>query len=80
MKPKRNFLKEGGLGAWEVAARFSHLDLNDEGIIGGRLNNVTVGLNWYLNPNMRVMWNFVYADRDDVGDASIFQMRAQIDF
>ncbi len=80
VKPKSNFLDEGGAGAWEIAARYSSLDLTDEGIAGGELDDITVGLNWYLNPNVRVMWNYVNADLDDVGDADIFQMRFQIDF
>jgi phosphate-selective porin OprO/OprP len=42
-------------GAWEVAARWSTMDLNDSsqgvGIKGGRGTNVTLGLNWHVNPN-----------------------------
>ncbi|MBE7559910.1 porin [bacterium] len=81
MRPRRNFLDgEGGLGAWELAVRWSTLDLSDELLSGGELSDVTVGLNWYLNPNSRIMWNWVHGDLDDVGDADIFQMRLQIDF
>lgn len=79
--PRSNFRGEGsGLGAWEVALRHSELDLNDDPIEGGRLRNLTVGLNWYINPNMRLMWNYVRADLDDAGKADIYQMRAQFDF
>ncbi len=81
VKPKKNFLNgEGGLGAWEVAARYSQLDLNDEGIDGGKLGDFTFGLNWYLNPNYRVMFNYVFADLKDVGDTHILQMRFQVAF
>jgi len=79
VKPKKNF-GAGGPGAWELAARYSHLDLNDEDIEGGELDDITVGLNWYLNPNTRIMWNYVHTDLDGVGDADAFQMRAQVDF
>ena len=80
-KPKTNFLgPDGGGGAWEVGARYSSLDLNDGVIRGGELDDVTLGLNWYLNPNTRVMWNFIYADLRDAGRENIFQMRFQIDF
>ena len=27
IRPKRNFLEDGGWGAWELAARYSYLDL-----------------------------------------------------
>ena len=66
MKPKTTFgWKEGsGLGAWEVAARYSSLDLNDGGVRGGVQNAVTLGLNWDLYPNTRNMWNYVYNDVD----------------
>jgi len=81
VRPRRSFLsKAGGIGAWEVAARFSKIDLNDGPIAGGELRDWTVGLNWYLNPNARVMWNYVRADLDKVGTANIFQMRFQVDF
>lgn len=58
VKPKKNFGKDG-IGAWEVAARYSHLDLTDSGIFGGKMDNITVGLNWYLSPNSRLMLNYV---------------------
>ncbi len=79
--PNSNFGGEGhGWGAWEVGLRHSELDLNDGPVEGGRLRNITAGLNWYLNPNMRLMWNYVRADLDDAGKAHIYQMRAQFDF
>jgi phosphate-selective porin OprO/OprP len=78
---KRNFLATGGgPGAWEIALRYSHLNLNDELADGGILSDVTAGLNWYLNPNTRVMFNYVYADLDDVDQANAFTLRTQIDF
>lgn len=80
VKPKKNYSFGSGLGAWEVAVRYSSLDLNDSGITGGTLNDVTAGLNWYLNPNMKVMWNYVHADAGSVGTADMAMMRFQIDF
>jgi len=83
VRPKKNFLsKGGGAGAWEVAARYAHIDLTDEAVKGGELDTITAGLNWYLNPNMRVMWNYTFADADKKynGNANIFQMRFQFDF
>lgn len=79
VKPKRNF-GSGGPGAWEIAARYSHLDLSDEEVEGGKLDNITVGVNWYLNSNTRFMFNYVHADLDEVGQSDTFQMRAQVDF
>ena len=81
VKVKNNFLSGNrGFGAWEVAARYSHLDLDDADANGGELDDVTAGLNWYLNPNTRMMFNYVHADLDNVSDTDAFMMRTQIDF
>lgn len=73
---------EGGMGAWEVALRYSQIDLTDEGIIGGEMKDITAALNWYLNNNTAIKFNYVRADRDDIKDgvANILQMRFQVDF
>jgi phosphate-selective porin OprO/OprP len=81
VKPKQNFLDgQGGLGAWEIAARYSYINLDDANIAGGRLHDVTLGLNWYLNPILRVMMNGVWAHREGVGDFYAFLMRFQAAF
>ncbi len=48
-----------GLGAWEVAVRYSYLNLNDGPVKGGVLSGTTAGLNWYWNPNMKVQFEYV---------------------
>jgi len=84
VKPCRSVGNECGPGAWEVAARWSHLDLNDENIQGGRINDLTFGLNWYLNPFTKLQWNYIHAFLDDPttgkSDADIVAMRGQVDF
>ena len=84
VKPKENYTYDGGKGAWELAARYSHLNLNAHNIHGGRLNDVTLGINWYLNPNLRMAWNYVWADAAnrsrDGGEVNIFQWRVQLAF
>jgi phosphate-selective porin OprO/OprP len=86
VKPKSNFKWGKSPGAIELLARYSELDLSDEAVDAGRLDTMTLGVNWYLNPNTRVMFNYVKAnptldsDGDDDGDADLFGMRFQIDF
>ena len=79
VKPK-NPWGNGGSGAWELALRYSTLDLNDSGVTGGEMSTVTGGVNWYLSSFARVMTNYLYTDKKDVGTANIFQVRFQIDF
>ena len=89
--PKENFgFKPGdGWGAWEVAARYSHLDLSDPGFPEpielnqappGTLSDITLGVNWYLTPNFRWTMNYVYSDRSPAGSANVAQMRFQVDY
>lgn len=93
--PRKSVGEEGGIGAWEIATRYSYIDLTDENINGGRLNNITAGLNWYLNPHTKFQFNYIYSMLEaqagtgpipdtpaGVGDsnAGIFAMRAQVDF
>ena len=87
VKPKNNFYWGEGIGAIELTARYSHLDLDDESIRGGKLNDITAGINWYLNPNTRIMLNYVHAHADILntgvnrdGNANLAAMRFQIDF
>jgi phosphate-selective porin OprO/OprP len=90
LTPKNEFsLDGGGLGAWEIGARYSYIDLNDENIQGGEQSNITVGVNWYLNPTALFRFNYVYAHVEDTnagkryldnGHTRIWQMRFQLDF
>ena len=75
---------EHGCGAWEVAARYSYVDLNDADVQGGRLNDVTFGTNWYLNQYTKFQLNYIHAFLNSPvngpSDADIVAVRAQLDF
>jgi phosphate-selective porin OprO/OprP len=75
---------KGGPGAWEVAARYSYIDLNPGGVGGGRLSDATLGLNWYLNKYTKLQINYIRAmlDRPPFGDSNtnIVGARAQLDW
>ncbi len=79
--PKREFRDgAGGLGAFEIAFRFSRVDLDDKSIQGGRLNDLTAAFNWYATRNYRVMTNVIRASRSDIDPVWIFQIRLQVAF
>lgn len=78
IKPGTNF--GAGSGAWELKFRYSTIDLTDGAISGGEEDNLSVGINWYLNPVTRMMIDYIDADVDGVGDAQYFLMRWQVDF
>ncbi|MFO0904520.1 MAG: porin [Pirellulales bacterium] len=73
-----------GKGAWEVAARYSYVDLTDANIQGGTLRNVTLGLTWHLTAFTRVKWEVIQTDLDraPVGksQATIAGMRFDFEF
>ncbi|MEI8369278.1 MAG: porin [Planctomycetia bacterium] len=53
-----------GLGAWQAAARYNYLCLNDGQVNGGLLNGMTLGLNWLLTPNARIVFNYDLTHRE----------------
>jgi phosphate-selective porin OprO and OprP len=48
-----------GWGAWELAVRWSYLDLIDRDVRGGEIENLTYGLNWFVNPYCRITFNYL---------------------
>jgi phosphate-selective porin OprO/OprP len=82
---------------WQVGVRYDHVDLNDgrlltptsiDGVLGGKEDNLTIGVNWYLRSNFKLAANYVKVNStkynpsalvhdyvDD--DPSIIEFRAQ---
>lgn len=85
-KPRvKGIVGKGGVGAWQLAMRFSSLDLNDADINGGEEQNFSLGLNWYTTPNIRLSANYVNVldvnGGSSAGDEpNAFQLRAQVEF
>jgi phosphate-selective porin OprO/OprP len=57
--------KTSDWGAWEIAARYSVIDLNDrlgfaDGASGGKQTIYTAGLNWYVTANVRLTLNYLH--------------------
>jgi phosphate-selective porin OprO/OprP len=55
-------LGNGGLGAFEIALRYDHIDLGETPVAaraGNEATSLTAGLNWYFNPYAKFMLNWV---------------------
>ncbi len=76
-------LKDGGLGAVEVAARVSYVDLDSRfdpqialakdpaAIDGGRQTGFSLGLNWYPNDLLRFMLDYNHIDYIKANGAAV---------
>jgi phosphate-selective porin OprO/OprP len=76
-------LFHGGWGAWEVAGRYSWVDLNSGGISGGKFDRWSAALSWYATDHMRFEFDYGYGQLDKFGTegtTQFFQARAQIEF
>jgi phosphate-selective porin OprO/OprP len=76
-------LFDGGLGAVEIAARYTWTDLNDQTIHGGRFSRASLGINWYASDNLRLEFNYGYGRLDRSGMTGVtnfFQARLQFVF
>jgi phosphate-selective porin OprO/OprP len=84
VKPLNNWGDPCGFGAVELAARYSYLDLSDKSVQGGRMNDVTLGVNWYLNQYTKLQLNYIRSIVDKGGvnniNTNVVGLRAQVDF
>lgn len=73
-------------GVWELAARYSSINLDDvsNGVAGGELSDITIGANYYVNPNLRFMFNYVMAEAEYAAgiteEPNVLEMRLSFDF
>lgn len=89
-KPRVAFSpSNGGWGAWELAARYSVLDLNYReghagaatpvgGVRGGEQKIWTVGVNWYPNSVIRFAFDYEHVDVDRLGTIAAFDGHAAV--
>ena len=88
--PARPFsLRNGGYGAFELAGRYSHINLNDKvtrgrsaastgGVYGGIQDIYAVGVNWYLDDHFRFLLDYDIIDVDHLNTAGTTQIGQRI--
>lgn len=83
VRPKRDFApwrSRRDWGAVQLAARYSHVDLDDGEVRGGIEDDVALAANWFLRAWLRISANYVYGHVRSQGDVHILQMRFQIEY
>ena len=61
LKPKHDFSPTNGTwGAFELATRYSYVDVSDGNTRGGQEGRISTALNWYLNPIVRIMFDWTH--------------------
>ena len=70
---------------WELSARYSFVDLEQEDLNAGFEENISLGINYYMNTKNRVMFNYIQAKAkpNSFGideKLSIYQIRFQFEY
>ena len=82
VKPASNYGDDGN-GAIELAIRMQEIEL-DEMAAGENAEALSMGVNWHLNPNARVMFNIINASPDTASvygnDVTSYVMRFAVNF
>ena len=62
--PVARSVYQNGKGAWEVAGRWSSIDLTDGSVDGGEMDILSAGINWWLTPTFMLNLNYRYITND----------------
>jgi phosphate-selective porin OprO/OprP len=86
----KNPVGDGGFGAFQLNLRYDHLDLNSDGVIGGRQRGYEASLIWIPQDHVRFYLNYGRLRFDDAAIAAaggdrdysvdVIGARAQVDF
>ena len=67
-------------GMWQLGLRYDTLDLNDSGVLGGKMDTITAGVNYYWRSNFKVMVDYTRVNSERAGisdDPGILGVRVQ---
>jgi phosphate-selective porin OprO/OprP len=80
-RPSAPFSASGGPGSWELAWRYSHMDLDDDtglaglaaapGAVRGGIQDIrSIGLNWAINSNLKLMLDYMRVEVERLNPAA----------
>ena len=71
--------KVGEDGLWELTARYDHIENKD--LLNREATSMILGLNYYINSNLRVMFNYTQGENEVTGDETgQYAIRTQFNF
>jgi len=51
-------------GLWQLGLRYDTIDLTDGAVVGGEMDSITAGVNWYWRSNFKFMLNYVMVNQE----------------
>jgi phosphate-selective porin OprO/OprP len=51
-------------GMWQLGLRYDAIDLTDGAVVGGEMDSITAGVNWYWRSNFKFMLNYAMVNQD----------------
>lgn len=57
--PVTNLPDDPTAGLWQLGLRYDTIDLTDGAVIGGEMDSITAGVNWYWRSNFKFSLNYV---------------------
>jgi phosphate-selective porin OprO and OprP len=51
-------------GLWQLGLRYDTIDLTDGAVVGGEMDSITAGVNWYWRSNFKFMLDYVMVNQE----------------
>jgi phosphate-selective porin OprO and OprP len=51
-------------GMWQLGLRYDTIDLTDGAVVGGEMDSITAGVNWYWRSNFKFMVDYVMVNQE----------------
>ena len=62
--PVTNLPDDPAKGMWQLGLRYDTIDLTDGAVVGGEMDSITAGVNWYWRSNFKFMLDYVMVNQE----------------